>query len=108
MEKRQKKTSGCPDVFSMSVFELALLLSHLCKALAAIDGAIRLRLKRNLCFAAAHCAGSGVILTGAAGCRLAGVTAFLAALGLVLEAALCIKLLLTGGENEFFSAFLAN
>ena len=38
---------------------------------------------------------------------LAGVTAGLAALGLVLEAALRIELLLTGGENELFAALFA-
>ena len=34
-------------------------------------------------------------------------TAGLAALGLVLEAALCVELLLAGGEYEFLAAFLA-
>ena len=54
------------------------------------------------------CAGGGEELTGAAGGVLAGVTAGLAALGLILEAALSIELLLTGGENELLAAFFAN
>ena len=38
---------------------------------------------------------------------LARVTAALAALRLVLETALCVKLLLAGGEHELLTAFLA-
>ncbi len=45
---------------------------------------------------------------GAAGGVLASVAASLAALGLVLEAALRIELLLTGGEHELLAALLAN
>ena len=45
-------------------------------------------------------ADSGEILPGTAGRVLAGVTAGLAPLGLVLEAALGIELLLTSGEGE--------
>jgi hypothetical protein len=88
--------------------ELSLLLSHLCKAIAAIDGTIRLRLKGNTSLAAAGSADSGEILTGAAGSSLAGITALLAALGLVLEAALCIELLLTSSEHKFLAAFFTN
>ena len=87
---------------------LSALLSHLSKALAAVNRTIRLGLERNLCLAAAGSADSGVELTGTAGGVLASVTASLAALGLVLEAALCIELLLTGSENEFVTAFFAN
>ena len=84
------------------------LLSHLSKALAAVNGAIGLGLKRNLCLTAASGAGSGKELTRTAGSILAGITASLAALGLVLEAALCIELLLTGGENELVTTLFAN
>ena len=64
--------------------------------------------KGTLGLAAAGSAGSGEILTGAAGGVLAGVAAGLAALGLVLEAALSIELLLTGGEHELLAALFAN
>ena len=84
---------------------LGLLFSHLCEALAAIDRPVRLWLKRNFCFLAARSASSCVILTGSASNVLSGVTARLAALGLILEAALCIEFLLTCGECEFLSAF---
>ena len=57
---------------------------------------------------AAGGADSGEILPGTAGRVLAGVTAGLAALGLVLEAALGVELLLTGGEHELLAALLAN
>ena len=86
---------------------LFLFLFHLCKAFAAINRSVRLRLKGNLCFLAAGCTYGGEVLAGTAVSVLSGITAGLAALGLVLEAALCIELLLTGGENEFLAAFLA-
>ena len=57
---------------------------------------------------AAGGADSGEILPGTAGRVLAGVTAGLAPLGLVLEAALGIELLLAGGEHELLAALLAN
>ena len=84
------------------------LLSHLGEALAAIDRTVRLGLKGNLRLAAAGSANSGEILTGTTGGSLAGVAAGLAALGLVLEAALSIELLLTGGEHELLAALFAN
>ena len=84
------------------------LLSHLSKALAAVYRTIGLGLEGNLCLAAAACAGSGEELTGTTGVSLTGVTACLAALGLVLEATLCVEFLLTGGENEFVAALFAN
>jgi hypothetical protein len=87
---------------------MKLLLFLLCKALAAIDRTIRLRLKRNLCLATASSADSGEILPGTAGSSLTGVTAGLAALRLVLETALCIELLLTGGEHKLVAALFAN
>ncbi len=83
------------------------LLSHLGKALAAVNGAIRLGLEGNPGFAAAGSADSSEELAGTAGGVLASVTAGLAALGLVLEAALCVELLLTGGKNKFLTTFFA-
>ena len=73
----------------------ALLLTHAGEALAAVNGTVGLGLKRNPGLTAAGSAGSGEILTGAAGRSLAGVAAGLAALGLVLETALRVELLLT-------------
>ena len=85
-----------------------VLLPHLCKALAAVHRAVRLGLKRHSGLAAASGANSGVVLTGTACSCLAGIAAILAALGLVLEAALCIELLLTGGEHELIATLFAN
>ena len=83
-------------------------LAHLGEALAAVDRTVRLGLEGNLGLAAAGSANSGEILTGAAGGVLASITAGLAALGLVLEAALSVELLLTGGEHELVAALFAN
>ena len=82
--------------------------THLSEALAAENGTVGLGLEGHLGLAAAACAGSGEELTGAAGSVLAGVTAGLAALGLVLEAALCVESLLAGGEHELIAAFLTS
>ena len=89
------------------VSKLALSL-HASEAIAAVDRTVRLRLERNTRFAAASCAGSGVILSRAAGRVLASVTASLAALRLILEATLCIEFLLTSGENELFATLFAD
>ena len=82
--------------------------AHLSEALAAVHGTVGLGLKGDLGFAAATGAGSGEELTGSAGVVLAGVTASLAALRLILEAALGVEFLLTGSENEFVAALFAN
>ena len=63
---------------------------------------------KEFVFTAAACASSSEELTGATGIVLASITAGLAALGLILEAALCVELLLTGGEHELLAALLAN
>ena len=67
----------------------------------------RTRLEGDASLAAAGSAGSGEVLTGAAGRVLAGVTAGLAALRLILEAALRVELLLTGGKGELVAALFA-
>ena len=90
------------------MFAKLAFCAHLSEALAAEYGTVGLGLDGNLCLAAATCAGSGEELTGTAGSVLASVTASLAALGLVLEAALCVEFLLTSGENEFVAALFAN
>ena len=99
-----KGTQKCP----FTLLRRLGLLSHLSEALAAVDGAIGLGLEGNLCLAAACCADSGKELTGTTGSVLASVTAGLAALGLILEATLCVEFLLTGGENELFTTLFAN
>ena len=89
--------------------KLKLLSSlHLCKAIAAVNRTIVSGLERHLCLAAAGSAGSGEELTGSASGVLASVTAALATLGLILEAALCIEFLFAGGENKFSTALFAN
>jgi hypothetical protein len=87
---------------------LSLLIAHLGEALAAVHRTVRLGLEGNLGLAAAGSANSGEILTGAAGSVLAGITAGLAALRLVLEATLGIELLLTGSEHKLLAALFAH
>lgn len=92
-----------PTLFIVTI----LLLTHLCEALAAIYRAVRFRLERNASLAAASSTGSGEELTRTACSILARIAAGLAALRLVLETALCVKLLLASGEHELLTAFLA-
>ena len=87
--------------------ELAVFL-HLCKAIAAIDGAVGLGFKGNSCFLAASSADCGEIFAGAVGGVFTSIAAGLAALRLVLETTFGIEFLLTGGENEFLATALAN
>ena len=92
----------------LQLFWELTLVTHLSEALAAENGTVGLGLEGNLSLAAATCAGCGEELSGATGSVLASVTASLAALGLVLEAALCVEFLLTCGESEFLAALFAN
>ena len=92
---------------NLCLLKLALC-AHLSEALAAEYGTVGLGLEGNLCLATAACASSSEELTGSTGVSLTGITAGLAALGLVLEATLCVEFLLTGGENEFVAALFAN
>ena len=92
-----------PDVY----LQLAVS-AHLSEALAAENRAIGLGLEGNLGLATAACAGSSEELTGTTGSVLTSIAAGLAALGLILEAALCVEFLLTGGENELVAALFAN
>ena len=85
-----------------------VIVLHASEAIAAVNGTIGLGLEGNASLAAAGSAGSGEVLTGTASSILASVTAGLAALRLILEAALCVELLLTGGEYELIAAFFAN
>ena len=92
---------------ALCLLKLAFL-THLSETSAAENGTVGLGLKGNLCLATATCAGSSEELTGTTAGVLTSVAAGLAALGLILEAALCVELLLTGSENEFVAALFAN
>ena len=90
-------------------FCVAQLSSSVCKAIAAVDGTVTAGLERDLAGSAAL--GANRIIHGALGTgsnAFAGSAAGSAALGLVLEATLCVELLLTSGENELLAAILAN
>ena len=100
--------TGPTKVGPVCVYKELALSAHLSEAVAAVHGTVGLGLEGNLSLAAATGAGSSEELTGATGSVLASITASLAALGLVLEAALCVEFLLTGGENEFVAALFAN
>ena len=104
--KATKKDAQWASFFT-DCLRSALLLAHLGEALAAVDRTVGLRLEGDTSLAAAGSAGSGEVLTGAAGRVLAGVTAGLAALRLILEAALRVELLLTGGKGELVAALFA-
>ena len=97
--------AGYPALFAY--LQLAVG-THLSEALAAVYGTVGLGLEGNLGLAAATGAGSGEELTGTAGSVLTGITAGLAALGLILEAALCVEFLLASSENELVAALFAN
>ena len=95
-------------LFRRRSFGQLVLATHLSEAIAAVYGTIGLGLEGNLGLTAAAGTGSSEELTGTTGAVLASVTAGLAALGLVLEATLCVEFLFTGGENEFLAALFAN
>ena len=108
MQKETCSEEHVSFLFTVCVTEQSAVLADLGEAVAAVNRAIALGLKRNLGLAAAGSAGSGEQLAGGAGSVLAGSTASLALLGLVLETASSIELLLTGGENELLAALVAN
>ena len=105
MGAKKAASVGTDAVF---LFALLAFCAHLSEALAAVYGTVGLGLEGNLCLTAATGAGSSEELTGTTGIVLTSITAALAALGLVLEATLCVEFLLTGGENEFVAALFAN
>ena len=89
-----------------------LVLLHASEAVRAVDRTVLTGLEGNLASLAASCADSveHLTLAAVAACAavLAGVTAGLAALGLVLKAARCVELLLTSSPNKLLAAVLAN
>ena len=100
----EKHKSGV--IFSLGL--LLLLLLNACKTVAAIYRSIRLGFKGNPCLAAAGSAYSNKLLSRRSSSIFTGITTGFAALGLVLEASFCIKLLFTGGEHELLAAFLTD
>ena len=80
------------------------------EAVAAVHGTISAGLEGNLGFASAAVADHGEHGPGSSAVAvlgLAGVTAGLAAPGLVLEALLGVELLFAGGKDELVSAVTA-
>ena len=112
---RFKGRSGTPrqnKKTALAVFLSGAILAVLSsvKALAAVYGTILTGLERNLTFLATGCTDCSVHLTLAsvAACCLAGITAGLAAKGLVGKALLSVELLLSCSEGELLSAILAD
>lgn len=87
--------------------ELTAFRTNLCKAVTAVNRTVAARLERELCLSAALGAGRGKELTLRTRCVLALVAAGLTSLRLVLEAVICVKFLLAGGEHELLAAISA-
>ena len=103
---RHAEKTPLPDGRGVFVGQLS---SSICEAIAAVDRTVAAGLEGDLAFLTAL--GANCIVHDALGTSsdtLAGCTAGSAALGLVFEAALCVELLLTGGEDELLAAILAN
>ena len=81
---------------------------HLRKAITAVHRTIALRLERHSGLAAAGSASGSEELAGTTDSILASIAAGFATLGLILETALCIELLLAGRENKLIAALFAN
>ena len=88
----------------------SLRLLSISETVAAVNGTVGARLEGNLALLAALGANGVKHLTLAAlaGSVLSCHTAISAALGLVGETFFSVKLLLSGSESEFLSAFLAD
>ena len=84
-----------------------LCVSHLSKALAAVDSLAVGGLEGHLAFLATVRTDGGEHFSGSLLRVLSCGTAILASLGLVLKALRCVELLLTGGEHEIVSAIFA-
>ena len=86
-------------------------LASIAETIAAIDRAVVAGLEGDFAGLAAFGTDGVIHLTLAAataGVLLAGVTAGLAALGLILEPTLSVEFLFAGGENEFLTAVFAD
>jgi hypothetical protein len=89
-------------------YSKTLFFSHLCKALAAVYGAVLTWLKWNLCLFTAGSASSSVHLAFWFGSVFACIAAALASLRLVHKAFGCVELLLASGENKFSATFFTD
>lgn len=82
------------------------------ETIAAVDGTVTARLKRNLAGLPAFRTdgiehSTGAAATAVAGVALTGIAAGLTTLGLIGKALLCEELLLTGSKGELLTAILA-
>jgi hypothetical protein len=103
LNSAHNKDSG--TLFLLKTEKLVLL--HLRETVAAINRPVGNRLKRNLCFAAAFRAHGNMKLSLGFALVFFLVAAGFASLGLVLEASLCVKFLLSRGERKVCSAISA-
>ena len=88
-------------------YSLLIVLSHSLKTSAAIYRSVVGRLEDNLSYTTAICTSCFEVFARSLSCVLLSIAASLAALGLVLEALFLVEFLLSCGENELVSAFLA-
>ena len=84
-----------------------LRVSLFCEAFAAVYRSVVGGLEGDLRFAAAFSANCGEHFLGSTGSLLSCISASLAALGLVLEAAFCVEFLFACGKYKFVAAILA-
>ncbi len=101
------KNDSCRRIIYVIRYSRLLLLGSGI-AFAAVYRSVIRGLEGNLCFLATLCASGCKELSGSLACVLSCVAAGLASLGLILETAFCVELLLTCGENEFCAAILTN
>jgi hypothetical protein len=87
--------------------EFRLRVSLFCEAVAAVYRSVVRGLEGNLSFAAAFSANCGEHFSGSLGSLFSCVSASLAALGFVLEAAFSVEFLFACGKNEFVAAIFA-
>lgn len=92
----------------LGVLVVLLLFLNACKAVTAIHRSVRFWLKGNSCFSTTGSTYSCEHFSGCFRSIFAGIPARLAALRLILEASLCIKFLLAGGEYKFLAAFFTD
>ena len=78
------------------------------ETIAAVNRTIGFRLERNLCFAATGSAYCCIHLSGSGAAVLAGISARLASLGLILETFFSVEILLTCSEDKFCTTVFAN
>ena len=95
------------DFDSVQIKKRLVAFLHLSEALAAVNGTVLTGTEGNLAGLAAVSANSVKHLSLGAGIVLAGISALSASLRLVLEALLCVELLLTSGEYELLAALFA-